>query len=319
MDLLGEVLLSLKVEASSAGIFALAETWGLEMPALSENYSLAHCCIDAPFWLLIEHQEPVLLEPGDSVLLLHGRPYALASSPRAARVALQSYWTEHGLPQLAPGLRQSSPLAGLALGEGDKVGRMLTLAFLLQAGDGNVLIKALPPVIHLRGSASGLFPWISTLLEFLVCEDTSNRNGYTATATHLSNLILTSFIRAYALSLPSHSTGWLRGLADRRISQALVSMHLHPEQAWTIESLAEKAGMSRHTFGRLFARLVGQSPVDYLIALRMQLAAEWIRAGQPIARVAEKVGYQSERAFRELFKKRFGMPPLRYAKQKSVQ
>ncbi|MBM7061045.1 AraC family transcriptional regulator [Pseudomonas sp. UL073] len=319
MDLLGEVLLSLKVEANSAGIFALRESWGLDMPPLSENYSLAHCCIDSPFWLLVENQEPVMLEPGDSVLLLHGRRYALASSPQAARVELQSYWTERGLPHLAPGQRQASPLAGLELGEGAKIGRMLTLAFLLQAGDGNVLIKSLPPVIHLRGSASGLFPWISTLLDFLACEDTANHNGYTATATHLSNLILTSFIRAYALSLPSHSTGWLRGLADRRISQALVSMHAHPEQAWTIESLAERAGMSRHTFGRRFTSLVGQSPVDYLIALRMQVAAESIRAGLSVALVAEKVGYQSERAFRELFKRRFGMPPLRYAKQQTVQ
>ncbi|MCU1785200.1 AraC family transcriptional regulator [Pseudomonas sp. 13B_2.1_Bac1] len=319
MDLLGDVLLSLKVEANSAGIFELRENWGLDMPPLSDNYSLAHCCIDSPFWLLVKDREPIYLEPGDSVLLLRGLPYALASSPAAARADLQSYWTDRGLPLLAPGHRQAAPLTGLELGEGNKVGRMLTLAFLLQAGDGNVLTKALPPVIHLRGSASGLFPWIGTLLDFLVCENTASHNGYTATASHLSNLILTSFIRAYALSLPSHSTGWLRGLADRRISQALVSMHSHPEASWTAEALAERAGMSRQTFGRLFTKLVGQSPIDYLIALRMQMAAEAIRAGRPVALVAEQVGYQSERAFRELFKRRFGMPPLRYAKQTSIQ
>ncbi len=319
MDLLGEVLLSLKVEANSAGVFALRENWGLDMPSLSENYAMAHSCIDVPFWLLVECQEPIQLEPGDSVLLLHGLPYVLAASPEALCVKLHSYWNERGLPYLTPGKRQSAPLTGLELGEGSQVGSLLTLAFLLQAGQGNVLIKALPPVIHLRGSGSDLLPWITTLLNFLVREETANRNGYTATATHLSNLILTSFIRTYALSLPSHSTGWLRGLADRRIGQSLLAMHAHPETPWTTATLAVPSGMSRHSFSRLFTRLVGESPTNYLIALRMQVAAEAIRAGQPIAQVAERTGYQSERAFREMFKRRFGMPPLRYARQTTVQ
>jgi len=78
--------------------------------------------------------------------------------------------------------------------------------------------------------------------------------------------------------------------------------------------LAKEAGMSRHTFGRRFTRIVGQSPIDYLIDLRMQVAAERLRAGDPVARVAEAAGYLSERAFREVFRRRFGMPPLRYSK-----
>jgi AraC-like DNA-binding protein len=32
--------------------------------------------------------------------------------------------------------------------------------------------------------------------------------------------------------------------------------------------------------------------------------------------VAEQVGYQSERAFRAAFTRRYGLPPLRYAKTK---
>jgi AraC-like DNA-binding protein len=245
---------------------------------------------------------------------LHGAAYTVASSPDADCIDLMDYWHARGLPLLVAGERQAAPISGLELGQGEKVGRMMILAFLLQAADSNPLLRSLPRMIHLQGSASGMFPWMNSMLEFLVSEDTANRAGYVATAAHLSNLIFTSFIRAHALSVPGESSGWLQGLADRRIRQALVSMHARPGEHWTTESLAEEAGMSRHTFGRRFTRLVGQSPIDYLIDLRMQVAAEHLRAGNPVARVAEAVGYQSERAFREVFRRRFGVPPLRYSK-----
>ncbi|MNI92123.1 Helix-turn-helix domain protein [compost metagenome] len=47
----------------------------------------------------------------------------------------------------------------------------------------------------------------------------------------------------------------------------------------------------------------------------MQLAAELVlQRRDSVARIAEAVGYQSERAFRELFIRHFGMPPRDYAK-----
>lgn len=316
MDLLGEVLLSLHVDANSSGIYALGQPWGLAVPATPRSYAHVVCCIDEPFWLMVDGHAPERLNPGDSVLLLHGVRFSVASNPQAKCIDLMEYWHSRGLPLLVPGSRQAAPVGGLELGEGEKNGRMLTLAFVLQAGDHNPLLDALPTMILLHGSASGLFPWIGSLLEFLVGEETSNRPGYVATANHLSQLIFTSFVRAHALSVPAKSTSWLRGIADKRIRQALGSMHAEPAFSWTIELLAEQAGMSRHTFGRRFTKLVGQSPIDYLIELRMQAAAEQIRNGAPIGHVAGLVGYQSERAFREVFKKRFGMPPLRYAKFK---
>ncbi|MNY48707.1 Multiple antibiotic resistance protein MarA [compost metagenome] len=73
--------------------------------------------------------------------------------------------------------------------------------------------------------------------------------------------------------------------------------------------------MSRFSFGRLFSKRTGQTPIEYLIGRRMQLAAELVlQRRDSVARIAEAVGYQSERAFRELFIRHFGMPPCDYAK-----
>jgi len=252
--------------------------------------------------------------------VLHEAPFTVSSAPESPCIDLFEYWDNHNLPVLSQNSRQSAPISGLKLGSGPKEKRMLTLGFVLQAGNSNQLLSALPQVIPLRGSASGLFPWIPSLLDFLVSEQTVAKAGYLATASHLAELVFTSFIRAHALSAPLDSTGWLRGLADQRISRALASIHSNPGANWTSETLAQEAGMSRFTFGRRFTKLVGQSPIEYLINWRMQVAAEEVLAGQlSVARIAEKVGYQSERAFREVFKKRFGLPPLQYAKAQGAR
>ncbi|WP_028627136.1 AraC family transcriptional regulator [Metapseudomonas resinovorans] len=320
MDLLGEVLLSLKVKANSGGIYSLGSEWGFDVPAMPAAFAYALCCIDTPYWVMLDGQAPLQLQPGDSALLLHGAAFRMGSSPTSECVDLHEYWLHHNLPVLTPSSRQGAPISGLALGEAPRNSRMLTLAFVLHDGDGNnPLLRSLPPMILLRDSASGLFPWISTLVTFLANETTAAKAGYLATATHVAQLILTSFIRAHALFVPTDSTGWLRGMADKRIRQALASIHTRPGDPWTTESLATEAGMSRFTFGRRFTKLIGQSPIEYLIDWRMQIAAEKLLEGQhSIARIAEEVGYQSERAFREVFKKRFGHPPLRYAKRHQV-
>ncbi|WP_193076006.1 AraC family transcriptional regulator [Pseudomonas sp. FME51] len=315
MDLLGEVLLSLRIESNVGGIYCLADQWGLLVPALSADYAYAICCIDTPVWLLRPDCPPLVLNPGDSALLLQGNAFSLASDPTVECVNVFEYWEQRQLPIFKPGSRPTAPIAGLSLGEGAIRGQMLVLAFAIHEGSSNPLLRSLPSLIHLEGSAQGMFPWMKPLVDFLASEQHSTKPGYLATASHLANLILTSFIRAWVVTSTPHGSGWLRGMTDQRIRRALASVHNQPGEAWNTETLAKQAGMSRFAFARRFCHLVGQSPSDYLRNWRMHLAAERLLTGQEsVARIAEGVGYQSERAFREAFKQRFGQAPLQYAK-----
>jgi transcriptional regulator GlxA family with amidase domain len=64
-----------------------------------------------------------------------------------------------------------------------------------------------------------------------------------------------------------------------------------------------------------FARFMGEPPLAYLAAWRLQLAARLLTQGaKPISQIAFAVGYESQAAFNRAFKRRFGLAPGHYRK-----
>jgi AraC family transcriptional activator of mtrCDE len=82
-----------------------------------------------------------------------------------------------------------------------------------------------------------------------------------------------------------------------------------PEQAWTVDEMAARVHLSRAAFFRQFAEACGQSPLQFLLLLRMQLAARRLAQGESIAQVAQAVGYESYAAFSRAFKRVIGAQP----------
>ena len=81
------------------------------------------------------------------------------------------------------------------------------------------------------------------------------------------------------------------------------------DQSLAVESLAERAGMSRAAFDRHFRSITGLSPLKYLKALRLNDAAMQIATGVPISAAAARVGYHSPSQFSREFKRHFGTTP----------
>jgi AraC-like DNA-binding protein len=87
-------------------------------------------------------------------------------------------------------------------------------------------------------------------------------------------------------------------LSDARIARALKVMHERPLQRWSVDALADVAGMSRSSFCERFAMLVGRSPLRYQNEWRLNLARDMLiaRDGR-VGEIALRVGYGSEAAF----------------------
>ena len=151
----------------------------------------------------------------------------------------------------------------------------------------NPLLAALPRTIHLSGAgneaASG---WLATLLNIAVRESGSARAGRDNILARMSELMFVEAIRRYIETLPPAQTGWLAGLRDPVVGQALAALHGEPAIAWTVESLARAVGVSRSVLADRFAEIVGQPPMQYLALWRMQLASRLLLEGEPVAEVA---------------------------------
>ncbi len=90
----------------------------------------------------------------------------------------------------------------------------------------------------------------------------------------------------------------------------------HLEEPLDLSTLAPVAAMSAGGFGRFFREATGQSVHDWVVGRRLERAVVLLRDhNEPIGRVAEAIGFGSERTFRRLFQGRFGCTPSRFRSQ----
>ncbi len=113
--------------------------------------------------------------------------------------------------------------------------------------------------------------------------------------------------------------GLFAGLAHPRLAKLMAVLHDHPEQAWTLESMAEMSAMSRSKFAALFKSTVGLPPNDYLTDLRIAKAQRLLQEGTSVSVVANLVGYEHGSALARAFRKKLEMSPKEWLAKRSTE
>ncbi|OQP57342.1 GlxA family transcriptional regulator [Niastella populi] len=81
----------------------------------------------------------------------------------------------------------------------------------------------------------------------------------------------------------------------------------------SFEELAAKLAVSRRNFDRRFIKATGNTPVEYLQRVKVEVAKRSLESGKKtVFEVMNDVGYTDDKAFREVFKKLTGLSPLEY-------
>ena len=310
-DVLSDVLRAVRLTGAVYFDFELSSPWVREAPPAREiagsvlpgaqRVIAYHLVARGSCWAHAIGKEPSRLREGDLILFPQGDPHVLSSTPGMRET-----------PDMAAFAPPSKPLPLFhELGGGGPERARIVCCYLgCEDRPYNPLLTALPAVIHLSSAGSrARTGWLATLLSIAVRESGVSRPGGENVLARLSELIFVETIRQYLETLPPSQTGWLSGLRDAVVGQALAALHGEPREPWTVERLARSVGLSRSVLAERFTAMVGHPPMQYLALWRMQLASRLLIEGGPVASVAEAIGYDSESAFSRAFKKLVGQAP----------
>ena len=183
------------------------------------------------------------------------------------------------------------------------------------------LLSVLPSILpEVNDEDDGRFEVIDVEIRLLTLEAEHERMGKTAVINHWASIMMIECLRVYIESLPEATENWLKAMKDPFLTKALVAMHEMPNENWTINKLAEVAGMSRSSFAQRFKEVVGIPPLTYLMDYRLRLAARYLRLQQnSISRISGLVGYASDSTFSQAFKRVYGISPKAYRQQYQQQ
>ena len=124
-----------------------------------------------------------------------------------------------------------------------------------------------------------------------------------------------SMQRAQQVREMEHTIAKLSEERRRIVEQAVGYMRAHMDQIDSMNALADVVAVSPRHLNRIFKQVTGQTPIEFLIDLRLDKAMELLKV--PDIRVTDvcyEVGYSSLSYFVRLFKRRFGVTPGRYAR-----
>ena len=274
--------------------------WGL---AFRKRNDLLFCWIERGECQLIRPGcEPVVVRPGDFVLIYTSTSFILASDTSIAPLDSEAAVVAAGRVRLT-------------LGSG--VDRPVTLhagKFLLAKANEDLLASLFPPVIHIVAGDESLGQ-VRTLLAMNELEARQPRSASEFVIVRLVELVLVEILRTRPMRAGAEMSGLLAGLADKVAAKALAAMHRDVARDWTVDALASLCGVSRSTFAARFRTVVGMAPIDYLFRWRMALAKEALSLGaQSVSAIAFSIGFQSSSAFATAFTRAVGCSPTSFAR-----
>lgn len=300
MDPLSDVLALLKPRNYLSAGFEAGGDWSIQFPNQQEGIKTG-ALISGECWLSVEGvSDAVQLKSGDCFLLPSGRPFRLASDLALAPV---------DAGKIFPPARRG----GIVVHNGGGDFSLLSNRFALAGNHAGVLLRMLPPIVHIQSEPDQTS--LRWSVERMMQELREQQPGSFLLIQHLAHMMLVQALRLHLAGGVRGGAGWLFALADKQMGAAINAMHADPAYRWTLQELAERAGMSRSVFALKFKEAVGETPMEYLTRWRMLLAGDRLEnSGDPVSIIALSLGYESESAFSTAFKRVMGCSPRQYGR-----
>ena len=230
MEVLSDILRSMRVQGSVYFCDHLSAPWSMDFnDTTSASF---HLIRRGECWVMTEDRTE-RLGPGDLVFVEPGLDHQLASHPP----------------------RQEAPPADAQT--------LLLCGYCEFAEDSlTPLLDILPSLTIVRDEELLKHPWLKSTLDQLSGEYLSQQPGSELVVNKLTEVVLVELIR---INFGRGEQGkFIAALSDKRIAKALHHLHNDPQNAWTLDKVADNVGMSRAAFAKRFKDLVGKPMFEYL-------------------------------------------------------
>ena len=164
---------------------------------------------------------------------------------------------------------------------------------------------------HMRGDRK-----LDTLLKEFAAELATEKPGREIVMRALVEQLLVHILRNYSTPRLSEELELSRvGLVDRRIRRSVELMHTQLDQDLTLKALAAASYLSPFHFARLFKKLTGSSPHNYLAGIRAVRAQLLLaETDLSVTEIGARVGYLSGSHFTKAFRIATGTTPREFRK-----
>ncbi|MGE6757737.1 cupin domain-containing protein [Corallococcus interemptor] len=296
MEPLSAVLRGMRLKGSIYAAWELRAPWGMDLP---EGPFASFHLVERGQCVLRTSREVIHLEAGELVVLFDGQAHRLLSSREVPAISLTQLIARH------PRVGGAHHVAGAG-----ETTRLVCGKFAAEGAQGIRMLRGLPQVVHLGRTKLAALPALRALLESLAHEAASSAPGADTAAARITEALFVQVLRALLLDTEKTPPGWLAGLSDPRLAEALQHLHMDLARPWSVGELAARVGMSRTRFALLFQKRIGQPPMTYLMNLRLDLVAQRLREGaDSIGEIAHAAGFASQSGLNRAFHRHFGQTP----------
>lgn len=304
VDVLSDIFDTIRLRGTLYFRTDYAPPWAVKVPAY-EQAARFHLIVQGRCHIAVTDGPQADLGPGDLIVITRGREHTLSDQDGRTAAPLEDIIERTGYDGkgvFAVGSAQPGAATQMVCGH---------LSFI--RGADHPLLRALPPLIVIRPQDRAQQPLLDETLRLVARRAFTDGLGAAASIARLSEVFFIETVRS-AISHHPELARVIEAMSEPQVGRALGRIHEAPAEAWTVERLAQEAGMSRSRFAERFTELVGVAPMSYVAEWRLQKALALLSNGDAsVKAVAAEVGYQSAAAFTRAFTQRFGRPPSEIA------
>jgi AraC-like DNA-binding protein len=243
--------------------------------------------------------QPLALATGDVAFMARGSDHALSVGPSLA--GLRPLTVTH-----EPGFTEAGGGSSIVVGG----------AYQLWNTPLHPFFAELPAWTVLRADARPRLGPLALAAGLMEQEIRGAEPGTDTIVQALLDMVFTYALREIAAERGQSGHGWTHAVRDPQVRRALTLMHERSAHPWTLDELAQHAGLSRTALAERFRHAMGDTPLNHLRVLRMQRAMRLLAETEHrLETVAAEVGYQDAFSFSKVFKRTVGVSPKAFRLQ----